>query len=218
MASSPADQNDSISLWLEGLKQGDEDAAAKLWDRCFHDLMRMAQRKFGNASRRVHDEEDAAVSVFASLCRGAAAGRFERLNTREDLWPLLIAITRQKVVDRIRSENRQKRGGGRVRGESVFLVKSKQPSEGGIHNVAGESISPELEVELNDCLQQMMAELGDGVVRTIAQLRLEGYTNQEIASRLMISEAAVRRKSRLIKDTWRRVCSLDDRFLPTENE
>ena len=39
------------------------------------------------------DEEDVALSVFASLCRGAQCGNFKKLTDREDLWALLLVMT-----------------------------------------------------------------------------------------------------------------------------
>ena len=89
----------SISLWLSGLKRGEEEAARRVFERCFERLVQIAKSRLAGASRRVADEEDVALSVFHSLCRGAAAGRFERLRDRHELWQMLIAITQQKVVD-----------------------------------------------------------------------------------------------------------------------
>ena len=39
---------------------------------------------------------------------------------RRDLWCVLFAITKQKVVDQKRYEGCKKRGGGEVRGDSVL--------------------------------------------------------------------------------------------------
>ncbi len=52
-----------------------------------------------------------ALSVFESFFRGAAAGRFERLDSREDLWRLLVTIASRKARNAERDERRQKRGG-----------------------------------------------------------------------------------------------------------
>ncbi len=80
----------------------------------------MAARHLGSAPRRIADEEDVAVSVFETLCKGAAAGRFEKLQDRDDLWKLLTAIAGMKSVDQIRRQTAKKRGGEDVRGESII--------------------------------------------------------------------------------------------------
>src|SRR5689334_11320901 len=108
---------DSISEWIGRLKAGDSDAAQNLWDRYAQALVNVARKKLGDAPRRVADEEDVAQSVFSSICRGAAAGRFTDVRSRDELWWLLLSITTQKVVDHVRRELAQKRGGGQAKME-----------------------------------------------------------------------------------------------------
>src|SRR5262245_50589686 len=117
------DKNDpsrSVTLWIEALKGGDDDAAAALWGRYFARLVRLAEARLGPAHRRAADGEDVALSAIRCLCAGAAAGRFKELTDRDDLWRLLAALTMHKVIDQKRRDLGLKRGGGAVRGESVF--------------------------------------------------------------------------------------------------
>ncbi|HEX5472616.1 MAG TPA: ECF-type sigma factor, partial [Lacipirellulaceae bacterium] len=104
----------SVSQWITHLKEGDANAAQRLWERYADQLVEIARRRLKNAPKRAADEEDVAASVFHSLCRGAAAGRLQEVKSRDDLWWLLLAITKQKVVDHVRRETAQKRGGGRT--------------------------------------------------------------------------------------------------------
>src|SRR5262245_41905555 len=108
----------SVSQWIAHLKEGNADAAQRLWERYAMRLVELARRRLKDAPKRVADEEDVAASVFHSLCRGAAAGRFENVKNRDDLWWLLLAITKQKSVDLVRRETAQKRGSGYVQSES----------------------------------------------------------------------------------------------------
>ena len=121
--------DESVTVWIENLKQDDSQAAGELWSRYFDRLVRLARRKLGDWPRRVADEEDVAVSVFSALCSGAAAGRFTQLQNRDDLWRLLVAISAMKVVDLMRHEGREKRGGGRVRGHSIFHRQDSLPQD-----------------------------------------------------------------------------------------
>ena len=88
--------DDSVTAWIGDLKDGQDTASQKIWERYFERLVRVASRQLGAAPRRIADEEDVAVSVFDTLCRGAAAGRFDKLQDRDDLWKLLTAIAGMK--------------------------------------------------------------------------------------------------------------------------
>src|SRR4051794_17802216 len=106
----------SVTRWISDLKGGNQDAASRIWHRYFLSLVRMAEKRLNQVPRRgaSEDGEDAALSVFHSLCAGAAGGRFDRLTDRDDLWRLLVVITARKALDQIQRERRRKRGGGRV--------------------------------------------------------------------------------------------------------
>src|SRR5437868_6100048 len=121
----------SVTRWIGGLKEGDPEAARRLWQRYFDDLVRLARARLRDAPRGAADEEDAALSAFDSLCRGAAAVRFPRLDDREDLWRVLVTITARKAADLIQHERRRKRGGGRVLAEAA-LAGAALESEGGL--------------------------------------------------------------------------------------
>lgn len=190
----------SVSRWLDPLKVGDERAAQELWERYFGSLVRMAHRRLISTNRRVADEEDVALSTFESLCRGAVEGRFPQLADRQDLWKLLVTITARKASAHRRHGTRQKRGGGKVRGESVFLDPSA-PDEQGIHQVVGAAPTPDFAAEVVEECQRLLDGL-DEDLRQIAQWKLEGYTSAEIARRLGRSERAVERKLHRIRLKW----------------
>ena len=101
----------SVSDWIDQLKAGDRAAAERLWERYFRRLVQVARSRLRGIPCRAADEEDVALSGFASFCRGAERGRFPQLQNRNDLWTLLILITTRKALDLIERESRQKRGG-----------------------------------------------------------------------------------------------------------
>ncbi|QDU29108.1 RNA polymerase sigma factor [Anatilimnocola aggregata] len=191
----------SVSLWIAKLKEGDQAAAGPLWNRYFERLVGVAGRRMGSASRRVADEEDVAVSVFDSLCRGAAAGNFQQLSDRDDLWKLLVAIAGQKAVDQIRRQMSQKRGGGEVRGDSIFAHPSDDGPQG-FEQFLSATPTPEFLAVIDEQQTRLFSLLRDDVQRDIATLRLEGFANEEIAEKLGISIRTVERKFSLIRDAW----------------
>lgn len=194
----PFDQ--SVSLWIRDLKQGDNEAAGKIWNRYFDRLVRVASRRLGNAARRIADEEDVAVSVFNGLCQGAAAGRFDQLQSREDLWSLLVAIAGRKAVDQIRRQTSRKRGGTDLRGESVF---QGLPDAGaGFDGFLEEEPTPEFLAIIEEENERLLAMLRDDTQRDIARLRMAGHSNEEIADTIGISLRSVVRKLNLIREIW----------------
>ena len=126
----------SVTHWIGALKAGDDEAAQRLWERYFDELVRLARAKLGGLPRGEADEEDAALSAFHSFCQGAVQGRFPRLDDRHDLWALLVTITVRKVLDQAERLNRKKRGGGRVRGESDVHGGDPEASGTGLDRVA----------------------------------------------------------------------------------
>jgi DNA-directed RNA polymerase specialized sigma24 family protein len=194
-----------VTVWLDQLKAGDQAAAQPLWERYFHRLVALAEKRLRQLPRRAADEEDVALAAFHSFCRGAERGRFPRLDDRDDLWQLLVVITTRKAADLVAYENRAKRGGGKVRGESAL----RRPEDGpegsrGIEQVAGAEPTPQFAAEVAEECGRLLDVLGDDRLRSIARWKLEGYTNREIAERLGRSEVIVEKKLQLIRAIWQR--------------
>ena len=97
----------SVSRLIDGLAVRDEAAVEQLWRRYFPRLVGLARKRLRRAPRRLEDEEDVALSAFASFCRAAEAGRFPQLLDREGLWRLLVVITVRKVGHHVRDEGRR---------------------------------------------------------------------------------------------------------------
>lgn len=191
---------ESIAYWLNELKIGSEDAAYEIWHHCFERLLRIAKRKLGDLPNRTDDEEDLALSAFHSLCRGAEAGRFEKLVDQNDLWQILLVITSRKAANRMKYHLADKRGSGKVRGDSAFGQSSGSLAEG-IDAAKSEDVFADgLSIECDE----LLSRLEDDLLRTIALLRLEGHTNREIARRIGRAESTVDLKLKLIRERWKR--------------
>jgi DNA-directed RNA polymerase specialized sigma24 family protein len=187
---------------LEGLKAGDDEAIRSLWDRYCDRLVRLARQKLRNTGRRVADEEDVALSAFHGLCLGARGGRFPVLADRDGLWGLLVFITAQKAADQIAHERRQKRGGGKVRGDSALDGDAANSHGGGFDRILSHSPGP---VTLNVWAEgygRLLDRLGDETLRQVAELRVQGYKVEEIAERLGLARRTVHRKIDLIRTVW----------------
>jgi DNA-directed RNA polymerase specialized sigma24 family protein len=196
-----ADQAErSVSRWIASLKAGEPDAAQKLWQRYFLDLVRLARARLRGAPQAVADGEDAALSAFDSFCRGAARNRYPRLDDRDDLWRLLVVITERKALDQARRQQRHKRGGGKIVG---MPERADGDIEGrGVASLRSPEPTPEFAALVADEYRALLAQLRDDSLRAVARLRMEGYTNQEVSERLGCSLRTVARKLELIRSTW----------------
>jgi RNA polymerase sigma factor (sigma-70 family) len=196
------DSKASVSQWFDCLKEGDGQAAQNLWERYGTRLLQLAKQKLNGRPKRLADEDDIAQCVFASLCRGAAAGRFGDIRNRDDLWWLLLAITQQKSVDLVRHEVAQKRGGGRVLSEATASSARRLGHGFLLDDLIGNEPTPEFFAMLEEQTQRLLHSLGDDAQRTVATRRIEGYTVEEIAAEMDVSTRSVERKLKLIRETW----------------
>ena len=187
----------SVTRWLGQLQAGDDAAVQQLWERYFKRLVGLARKKLSDSPRRAADEEDVALSAFDSFCRGARAGRFPRLDDRDDLWQILAMITMRKAIDLHNYEGRQSRGRGRLQSLTEL-------TQEGLETIGGDEPTPELAAQLAEEYQRLMEQLGDSTLRRVATWKLEGYTNAEIAARLGCITKTVERKLARIRSKWAR--------------
>jgi DNA-directed RNA polymerase specialized sigma24 family protein len=194
---------ESVTQWLHGIKAGNGTEIQHLWDRYFERLVRLAGAKLPGHCRRAFDEEDVAISAFQSFCDRAGKGQFPQLSDRDDLWRLLAALTTRKAAWMIRHQTRQKRGGGRVLGESAFPARDPAATaSGGLAEILGNGPTPDDAARFADALEQFIKKLDDATLKTITFRKLEGRSVQEISAELGTSTKTIDRKLRLIRAIW----------------
>ncbi len=197
-----------ISIWISGLKQGDPASAERLWGEYFERLRLFAGRKLSQVSNRSKDDEDIALSAFKSLCNGAIDGKFPKLTDRNSLWPLMALIAARKVYDAATHERRQKRGSGRERIESELSGEGEE--QFGFDLILSKQPTPEDEVLMQEACNHLLESLSPEDQKLV-QLKLEGHSNDAIASLLGVATRTVERKLSVIRRTWSRV--LEERRL-----
>jgi DNA-directed RNA polymerase specialized sigma24 family protein len=170
----------------------DDDSAAQqnLWNRYFTRLAGVARGRLTGAPQRDADEEDVALSVLDSFFRGAQQGRFPNLKDRTGLWPLLVKMTARKAINQINRQQAKKR---------TNKAEQYLPN---LAELTGSEPTPQFAVEVAEQVQRLLARLSDDQLRTVATMKLEGYTNAEIASHLEIVERSVARKLVRIRTEW----------------
>jgi RNA polymerase sigma factor (sigma-70 family) len=176
---------DSVTLWLNQVKEGDRAAVSRLLDRYFHRLVGLARSRFQGQPALADYDEDVALSAFNSLCLGAERGRFPDLVDRDDLWRLLAVMTIRKAIDVQRRDRAREVSG-----------------EPNLEQLLSDEPSPELAAEMAEEHQRLLGLLDDAELRSIALWKVEGHTNEEIAGRLGCVERTVERKLQRIRILW----------------
>ncbi len=191
-----ANADDSVTEWVHRAQEGDADAMMLLYDRYVSQLEMVAKAKFGNDPRALADEEDIALSVFETLFRNFADGRFSDLQNRNELWYLLLSVTHKKVLTLKQHNNRLKRGGGKV-----FPI-SEMAGGSMMDKLEDHAPSAEMLAIMTDVYDVLLSCLPDPTFREIAQLKLQNETIKDIAKKLDLLPRIVERKLRLIRSLW----------------
>jgi DNA-directed RNA polymerase specialized sigma24 family protein len=193
----------SVTDWLEQLKAGDRKALQPLWERYFRRLVGLAHARLQGAPRGAADEEDVVLSAFASFCRAVEGERFPRLSDRDDLWQVLVLLTVRKAANLRKHELRQRRGGGRVL-PATDRAAGGEPDDAGalLAGVISQEPTAEFAAQVAEECERLLDRLGSAELRSIALLKLEGYTNEEIAGRLGCVARTVERRLRVIRSLW----------------
>ena len=193
----------SVTHWIDLLQSGDHAAVQPLWERYFGQLVLRARAALRGKANLGADEEDVTLSAFDSFCRSTQQGRFPNLAARDDLWRLLMVITARKASRLLRDAARHKRGGGQVKTEADLPDPEQGTEEEALAQVVGREPTPEFAAQVAEECQRLFDKLPDPGLRAIALWHMEGYTVNEIATRLGCSPRTVARKLIVIRDRWR---------------
>ncbi len=194
--------DESVTRWIDDLKAGDRDAATKIVDRYFLRVMQLVQRRLPPRVRRAGDEEDVALSALNSLVGRMEEGQFEGVVCRDELWRVLVTISRRKAATHIERETAQKRGAGNVRGDSIF---GDDPAgePPGFERFAGNQVEPGAELELRETVERMVGflqGLDDQALLDIAIWKSLDMPDTWIAEQLDCSTKTVERKRRRLRE------------------
>jgi len=185
----------SITFWLRKLTEGDRSAVEHLWHVYFARLVGLSRKRL-ETSGMSSDAEDVVLSAFKSFCLRAEKGQFPDLADRHGLWETLVLLTTRKMANHVKHELRQKRDRRRL----VPQADNDRPI---LADVIGKEPEPALAAEIVETFRQLMDCLENDEFRIVAQGKLEGYTNEEIASHINKSLPTVERRLKAIRDRWR---------------
>ena len=172
------------------MRLGDEVAAEFLWKFTNAKLTSLARQKTGSSG--TYDEEDVALDAFASLCDGLQDGRLDQIADRQSLWSILATITINRARKFARDEKRLKRGGGMAQNLDKSILENTPSGEA----------SPDISLVGKDECRRLLGLLGKKELQTVALLKVDGHTNDEIAEMVGCTRRSIQRRLNLIRDVW----------------
>jgi RNA polymerase sigma factor (sigma-70 family) len=205
-----SDPSERTPRLLARLRAGNAAAQRELWDRYFRRLVALARTKLGNTPRAAADEEDVAIVAIEALLEGLARDRFPDLGRSGSVWALLAKIAAREAVNERRRQYALKRGGGCMvtplscededpppHASPPSPVRSNEPID---QHEPAEAIAL-----MHEAFDRLMAACSDPLLRQVAQRRIDGWTNAEIAEDLGVAERTVERRVRRVRACWNRV-------------
>lgn len=186
----------SISQWLQGLQAGDAAVMQQLWDAFYTRLIAAANLQIRSAATHLVEGEDVVASVFESVWKGGQAGRFHSVASVDQMFWLLLAMTRRKCIDHLRRTTAARRGG------ELHHVSLDSPPADQFRAIVSTEPDPRYVSELNDQLQCFFQKFPDPILQQITVLRIEGHDIAAIAAQLQLAESTIRRKLKLIQQIF----------------
>lgn len=174
--------NEGRSL-LDRVRAGDEDAARELHDRYVHRLLHLARVRISQRLAQRVDPEDVVQSVFRSFFHRVQHGDVQLPD--DDVGKFLVGVTVRKTLRKIAFHRAAKRNPAH---EAV----GQDAIDHGLLECLDEEPSPEATVAFLDELEHFFRRLTPED-RQILELRMQGYTNEEIAERLGTYDRRIRR-------------------------
>ncbi len=176
---------------IERCRRGDQDAARDLFDAYVDRLLPLARRRISQRLASRVDAEDIVQSVFRTFFARLKDDKFT-LADQDDLFRLLVRITVHKTLRQVAHHKAAKRD------PSQELPQGDAASEQLLHLLSTEP-TPDAAVMFIDQLEHFMSQLPQAD-RQILELRMQGYSTEEIAKQLNSYDRKVRRVLERIRD------------------
>jgi DNA-directed RNA polymerase specialized sigma24 family protein len=193
----------SVSRWIPALRAGEKEAAHQLWEHFFNRMKQLARvQSKPSVTRGSYDEEDVAISAFATFCHALKEGSYPDLRDRGELWQLLATFTFRKARERAHAAQALKRGGRKKTETNGEPNRSAEPPLA-VDELPSQAPTPDLLALMNEQCLYLFRLLQDPELEAVAVWKLEGYTNDEIAEHLGYTRRTVQRMLALIRQVWK---------------
>ncbi len=198
MLDSPDELTDEeVRELMARCRRGEQQAATILFRQYVDELIALVRQRLSPRLASRVDPEDILQSAYGSFFDGLGRGEFS-VECADELWGLLATITLHKLCHKAAFHRAQKRA----------VQREHRPVQD--DNASG--LCPELIAQLPSPAEAAEAvEVLEGIMdrlvpqdRTILELRLAGYSCEEIADLVHRSDRTVRRAMERVRDECRR--------------
>ncbi len=213
----PTDRESSSSLFLRHAA-GDADALQILLARHHENLMYSA--RFYMKRLRVFDPaytpDDAVQDAMLKYAQAAMAGRLGSLKTSVEHWKLIFRILKNEILTALGRSQALKRRGLEERSLSEIADDRDGAPSGSNHGRRGDprersqtpSQPPDDLFFLHEEVLLILEALDGAGFRAILEMKIQGYTNDEIAAKLDVSVRTIYRRINELRQAY------DKRALP----
>jgi RNA polymerase sigma factor (sigma-70 family) len=180
--------NDPLTELIQRHQAGDPEAANKIFDHFSRRLCPLAERHLSQKLAGRVEGEDVLQSVFRTFFARSARGEFQ-IDSRAQLWQLLVKITVLKARQKGRHHTAKKRDARR---------EQPIPADDWLIKCGNRDPGPEEAAALVDQIESLLHGLPP-LYENILQQRLQGYAVAEIATKLQVSRQTVYRALGLLQ-------------------
>jgi len=163
---------------LAAFQSGDDAAGDVLFGRYYSRLVELVRRRMGWRVARAEDSSDVAQSVLRSVFRRSRGDATIQPDASGSLWPLLVTIAVNKLCNRDKFWQRQRRDARR-----------EVPLDDGLA-ASPQSPTPVDIASTQDLIEQLLQAFPPRRKR-ILELLLEGRTTCDVAELVHVSERTV---------------------------
>jgi RNA polymerase sigma-70 factor, ECF subfamily len=168
----PSDQSLIVRL-----RSGDESAASEVYNRYSKRVFGLVHQQMADRLRAQVQPEDIVQSVFKSVFRGINTGNYDA-PPGGTLWQLMAIVAVHKVRRNARLRSAQRRDARRT--QSLNAMEN--------FDTADDCTSDEFEAAIREAIENLKESEQDVVL-----LRVQGYSVEEIASKLERSRRSIER-------------------------
>jgi RNA polymerase sigma factor (sigma-70 family) len=176
---------------IERCRRGDQDAARELFDAYVERLIPLARRRISQRLASRVDPEDVIQSVFRTFFTRLKDDQFS-IHDQDDLFRLLVRITVHKALRQVAHHKAAKR-------DPNHEVAQSDDSQEHLLQLLTSDPTPDEAVLFLDQLEKFLGVLPTDD-RRILELRMQGYSTDEIAKQLNSYDRKIRRVLERIRD------------------
>lgn len=173
---------DLVARW----RAGDQNAARVLYQRYVDRLSGIVTAQLSDRLRARTDADDVLQSACRSFFRRVRDGQFQ-FDEDDDVWKLLVTISLNKLRSQVRKHSAAKRNAA----QEVARRDNSMPDDFHLEKLA-ETPSPVEAFIFAEMIERVSCRL-DSRHAMLLELRMEGYSQQEIADELQTSDRSIRR-------------------------